>query len=156
MWNMCKRVSLLSWEKLLKLSASYFFLNECSEPVPWPLGLGKTYYNSIVWFQKYCTQESVSKQTEFLHSQDWFWRSAVFNKGYILSVFVCAERDGSGGDRQWRKNSSEWRRIIEMHLESKLIFSTGQRTGYGNKKRDVIRFSGIWRVLSQGRGRRLL
>lgn len=41
------------------------------------------------------------------------------------------------------KTSSEWRRIIEMHLESKLIFSMGQRTGYGNKKRDVIRFSGI-------------
>lgn len=34
-------------------------------------------------------------------------------------------------------------KIIEMHLESKLISSAGQRTGYGNKKRDVIRSRGI-------------
>lgn len=33
--------------------------------------------------------------------------------------------------------------IIEMHLESKLIFSVGQRTGYGNKERDVMKSRGI-------------
>lgn len=89
--------------------------------------------------------QRVNKQ-DFFIPRSGFWRSVVFNKGYMLSV--CAERG-----RQWRKDSSEWRRIIEMHLESKLIFSAGQRTGYGNKKRDVIRFSGIWRVLWRGRGR---
>ena len=45
------------------------------------------------------------------------------------------------GETASDEDSSEWRKLIEMHLESKLIFSAGQRTGYGNKKRDVIRFS---------------
>lgn len=45
--------------------------------------------------------------------------------------------------RETESDSLEWHTIIEMHLESKRIFSVGQRTGHGNKKRDVIRFSGI-------------
>lgn len=53
----------------------------------------------------------------------------------------CVLRKRERGDSD--EKTPEWRRIIEMHLESKLIFSVGQRTGYGNKKRDVIRFSGI-------------
>lgn len=67
-------------------------------------------------------------------------RAVVFNKVSILSVLMYAERRGEESDK---KDSCEWRRIIEMHLESKLIFSAGQRAGYGNKRRDVIRFTGI-------------
>lgn len=69
-----------------------------------------------------------------------FWRSIVFNKASMCCLCVCRDRRDSGRDRLRRK---DWRWLIEMHLESKLIFSAGQRTGYGNKKRDVIRFRGI-------------
>lgn len=67
----------------------------------------------------------------------------VFNKGNILPVFVCGAREREKIVRETESDSLEWHTIIEMHLESKLIFSVGQRTGHGNKKRDVIRFSGI-------------
>lgn len=53
------------------------------------------------------------------------------------------EREREKIVRETESDSLEWHTIIEMHLESKLIFSVGQRTGHGNKKRDVIRFSGI-------------
>lgn len=55
-----------------------------------------------------------NKEDFFIHA------SRVFNK-----VGMCTE---SG---EWQKYSSEWHRFIEMRLESKLIFSTGQRAGYG-------------------------
>lgn len=100
-----------------------------------PLGLKNLLKHNGMISKILYARERVSKQTGFLQSQVWFWISTVFNKGDILSM--CQERGW------WRKDSSEWRRIIEMHLESKLIFSVGQRTGYGNKKRDVIRFSGV-------------
>lgn len=62
----------------------------------------KPYQNSIAQIQKYCTQESRSKQIGLHHSQVWFWRSVVFNKGNILPVFVCdlREREDSERDRK--------------------------------------------------------
>lgn len=45
------------------------------------------------------------------------------------------------------ETASEWRKIIEIHQESKLIFSAGQRTGYGNKKRNMSLDSAVFEWL---------
>lgn len=118
-----------------------------------PLGSEKLITTQLYDFRNIVHKsQRVNKQNFFIPQTDFGDRWSLIKAVCCMCLCVRNEREGSRGDRQWRKNSSEWRRIIEMHLESKLIFSTGQRTGYGNKKRDVIRFGGIWRVLCRGGG----
>lgn len=58
----------------------------------------------------------------------------------MLSLFMNAVRKREDSDKKAPWSGAG---IIETHLKSKLIFSVGQRTGYGNKERDVIKSSGI-------------
>ena len=58
-----------------------------------PLGLKNVLKLNCMISEKFCTQESLRKQTGCFQSHVWFWRAMVFNKGYILSVFVCAVRE---------------------------------------------------------------
>jgi len=127
-----------------------FFLNECAESALWPFGP-----ENLIKTQLYDFRNTVHKSLEvnifskltFGFRDPWSLIKAI----YCLTV--CVHGETMVGETASDEDSSEWRKLIEMHLESKLIFSAGQRTGYGNKKRDVIRFSCSWSALRCGGSR---